>query len=207
MPLTPAGRALGRKPAEGRRRARDRARSEGPDRGSADQRSRRRSNRISPPAASSPSATRGVRCCSSRSSSRRSCRSRTASSSSTRARSSVSIRATSRRRDRARDARCEGAACSVSAAANLPPETPEEAAVRRRPATRRDQAACGRNHRAGDHSRGRIPDRRPRRSCHRAQPAARVSRHLQRRRAELDLSPDDQHREHRCVQPLPDAAS
>ena len=90
---TRGGGALGRQPAEGRRRARDRARPEG----ARSRRSRRaastsaRSSTCT--AASSRSATRAARSCSSRSSSRRCSRSPTASSSSTRARSSASTRA------------------------------------------------------------------------------------------------------------------
>ena len=50
-PLTRAGGALRRQPAEGRRRARDRARPEGADRGAADARPRRRRDRVPAPAA------------------------------------------------------------------------------------------------------------------------------------------------------------
>ena len=47
----PRGRPLGRQPAEGRPRPRDRPRPEGPDRRAADARSRRRRDRVRPPAA------------------------------------------------------------------------------------------------------------------------------------------------------------
>ena len=67
-----AGGALGRQPAEGRRRARDRARPEGADRRAADARPRRRRDRVRAPPARRASATRGARSCSSRSSSTRS---------------------------------------------------------------------------------------------------------------------------------------
>ena len=50
-PLTRAGGALRRQPAEGRRRARDRARPEGADRRAADARPRRRRDRVPPPPA------------------------------------------------------------------------------------------------------------------------------------------------------------
>ena len=48
---TPRGRPLGRQPAEGRPRPRDRPRPEGPDRRPADARPRRRRDRVRPPAA------------------------------------------------------------------------------------------------------------------------------------------------------------
>ena len=50
-PFTPAGGALGRQPAEARRRAGDLPRPEGADRGAADARARRRRDRVPPPAA------------------------------------------------------------------------------------------------------------------------------------------------------------
>ena len=86
------GRALGRQPAEGDPRARDRPRPEGADRGAADARPRRRRDRVRAPAADRGARRRAGRSCSSRSSSRRSSRSRTGSSSCSRARSWASTR-------------------------------------------------------------------------------------------------------------------
>ena len=58
----------------------------------------------------------------------------------------------------------------------------------------RAEAARRRNRRAGADGRRRVPDRRPRRARDRPQPAARLPRHLQRRRSQLDLPSDDEHR-------------
>ena len=75
-----------------------------------------------------------------------------------------------------------------------------------RRALRREAAGRG-NRRAGADGGDRVPDRRVRRPRDRPQPAARLSRHLQRRRSQLGLSSDDEHRVDLGVQPHPDPAA
>ena len=69
---------------------------------------------------------------------------------------------------------------------------------RRRPARSRRGIALrqrsGGIDRPGPDGADRVPARRPDRARDRPQPAARLPRHLQRRRAQLDLPPDDEHR-------------
>ena len=154
-PLDARRRPLGRQPAEGRRRARDRARPEGADRRAADARPRRRRDRVPPPAARRRSATRAARSCSSRSSSRRSSRSPTASSSSTRARSSASTRGDVSEQEIGLEMLGGAGAARPREHDDptAPPETPEEAADDRRPLAARfaAQAARRRDRRAGAH--------------------------------------------------------
>ena len=79
-PAYPCCGALGRKPAEGRPRPRDRARPECAARGAADARTGRGGDRVRAPSARRGARPRARPCCSCRSSSRRSSRCRTASS-------------------------------------------------------------------------------------------------------------------------------
>ena len=90
--------AVGRQPAEGRHRPRDRLRPARARRRAAHARPRRRRDRVRPPPADRRARRGPRRSCSSRWSSRRSARWPTASSSSTRARSSASSRPTPPRR-------------------------------------------------------------------------------------------------------------
>ena len=197
-PLVERRRAVRRQPAEGRRRPRDRTRPEGADRRAADPRPRRRRDRVSAPA--------------DRHRARRGARVLLVSLEleeifSLSDRILVHLRGRDRRRahrrglragDRPRDARRAGAPGGVSVRQRA-----------RRPSrpSRRPEAETGTlaarfalKQRAGGvivpraDGAHRVPARRARRARNRAQPAARLPRHLQRGRPQLDLPSDDGHR-------------
>ena len=207
-PLTLAQGALGREPAEGRRRARGQPKPDRADRGAADARPRRRRDRIRP-SAPRRRARRRPRDPARLARARRGALARRPHP--------RHLRRSDRRRarrggergaDRPRDARlAEGGRRHERRDADRERSARAGAVDRlRRPARRR--AARGRARRAGPDRRPRVPRGRHRRRRDRPQPVDRLQGHLGRRRLRLAV-PHPVGHEHdppRRVQPQPDAA-